>query len=119
MSDYEAHRGRLIPQFRLEDESDLNYLNRVAEQEVTEEEYNDYDGIEETLSELDLYEDFFYVNGTLYKNVDHVEASPYHAQNLEGNDINGYSYFMMFYNGGTCLSEMIENGLNKLNKNDK
>lgn len=116
MSDYESHSGRIILQKRLENESDKDYLKRVLQDQFDEEEWEDADGdVYEFLSMCDLYEKYFYANEKLYLNAVHKELDPYNdIQELEGDDENGYTYFMRVYNGGTCLSEMIEESLEKL-----
>ncbi len=115
MSDYEAHKGRVVPIKRLDGELDFEYFKRVTGVLLNEDELED--DLSNALYDYDLYEKFFYVNETLYKNVDHEELDPYSSrQELKGNDIDGYEYFMMFYNGGCSLSELIEESLTKLNK---
>lgn len=61
---------------------------------------------------------YFIVENTVYEVFDHVEAE-------EGNDVDimipnpdgTFTFVMQFYNGGTCLPEMIEDGLKRINKN--
>lgn len=116
MSDYESHRGRLILRNREENETDKDYFKRVLGDKFIEEEWDEEDDVINCLYEMDLYEKYFYVNDTIYENVDHQELDPYSAQEINGDDENGYNYFMMFYNGGTCLTEMIEESLKRKNK---
>ena len=112
MSDYESHKGRLVLIKRLEEETDLDYFNRATEKNVYEK---DFESIRDAIYELDLYEEYFYVKDKLYKNEDHEKLDPYNdVQELKGDEVNGYTYFMKFYNGGTCLSEMVEESLEKI-----
>lgn len=118
MSDYESHSGRIILQKRLDNETDKNYLKRVLGDKFKEEWWDEDESIQEFLGNCDLYATYFYSTGKLYFNVEHKELDPYEdIQELEGDDENGYTYFMRFYNGGTCLSEMIEESLDKVNTN--
>jgi len=118
MSDYENHRGRLELFRRQENETDKNYTQRLFEklgEPFTEEDWAEHeDDIREFLSWQNTEEKVFYVNNKYYLNVDHKELDPYDdIQELEGNDEEGYTYYMRFYNGGTCLNEMIEEAFEK------
>lgn len=119
MSDYEAHRGKLLLIKRQENESDKEYFQRAIGEKFNEEKWDEDDSVVNCLYEMDLYDKYFYVNNKIYENVDHQELEPYGAQELNGDEINGFTYFMMFYNGGTCLSEMIEDALERKNKNNE
>lgn len=118
MSDYESHSGRLLPIKRLENESDFEYFKRATGKEPDAESIEE--SVMEALYDADLYEEYFYFKETLYKNVDHQELDPYDTTCvLQGNEEDGYTYNTMFYNGGTCLSEMIEEALENLANKDK
>jgi hypothetical protein len=75
-----------------------------------------YDSFEEWLLS-EYYDEFIKANGVLYEILNHKGFD-------EGDDINQYfpqpdgtiDFVTMFYNGGTCLSEMLEEGLDNLNK---
>lgn len=68
----------------------------------------------------DYSEKYFFTGDEIWEAFEHVECD-------EGDDINvmnpnedgTITFVMQFYNGGTCLGEMIEEGLNKINKNDE
>lgn len=118
MSQQETHIGKLELFKRDEDEAELDYLKRVLSKfnkEFNEEEFEDFcfGDIYCYLSEVDLYDDVFYVNDKFYINIEHTETDDGDIQVMKGDDVNGYSYVMSFYNGGTCLSEMIEESLSK------
>ena len=63
------------------------------------------------------YRKYFIVNDEIYEAFDHIEGN-------DGNDIDilipnndgTYNFVMQFYNGGTCLSEMIEDAIKRVNK---
>ena len=112
MSDYESHKGRIKPIFRLENESDKQYFFRATGKDISTE---DFDDLMEAIYDLDLYNKYFYVRETIYENLEHEELDPYSSECvLNGNDTDGYTYHTMFYNGGTCLSEIIEEAIEKL-----
>jgi len=117
MSDYESHTGRLILQKRLENENDKEYFQRVLGSKFKEEYWAEEESMQEFLGMCNIFEEYFYANDKLYLNTEHKELDPYDdIQELDGDDENGYTYYMRFYNGGTCLSEMIEESLEQKNK---
>jgi hypothetical protein len=64
-----------------------------------------------------FHKKFFIVDNTIWEVIEHIE-------NEDGEDIDvmipnsdgTITFVQQFYNGGTCLSECIENGLKELNK---
>lgn len=116
MSDYKAHRGRLVLFPRQKEETDKEYTKRFfkeIKQEFHEDQF-DNEGMREYLGWHLEIEKGLYANSKFYLNKDHKELDPFEdIQELEGNDIDGYTYFMRFYNGGTCLTEMIEEAFEK------
>lgn len=121
MSDYEHHRGRLIPieKDRLEDEE--QFFRRALEGKFNERAWKDYlehHDVFEFFEECNVYEQFFYVDDcTIYKVIEHEEVDPYDdVQVLREDPRGGYWFEMKFYNGGTCLTEMIEESLEKIYK---
>ena len=77
------------------------------------EEYTYYDTYEELLLG-ELYENYFEYNNELYEIVQLKKVDPYEDYiNIEKNG-NIYSFDTLYYNGGACLSEILEEGLDKL-----
>ena len=63
----------------------------------------------------DLREEFFYAKDKLYKAFDVEDVDPYDdLQILKEDPRGGYWFEMKYYNGGTCLSEMVEEALENL-----
>lgn len=116
MSNYEHKRGRIVLVERGEDEAIKDYFKRVLDDKFEEEEWNDSDGnIYEFISMSDLDEEFFYSKEKLYKTIEIKDVDPYDdLQILKEDSRGGYWFEMKYYNGGTCLSEMIEEALEKL-----
>jgi hypothetical protein len=116
MSHYEHKRGRLVLLEREENEDTKEYFKRVLQNKFDEEEWNDSDGnIYEFISMSDLGEEFFYAKEQLYKAFDVEDVDPYDdLQILKEDPRGGYWFEMKYYNGGTCLSEMVEEALEKL-----
>jgi hypothetical protein len=74
---------------------------------------------ETLLYHLDLYEKIFFVNGEIWESFEHKELDDDDIYEMEQNEDGSISFTMRFYNGGTCLSECIEEGLEKLKKEGK
>lgn len=122
MSDYEMHRGKLEVFPRQKNEDDKSYLKRLVKElgkdfneEVWENNVDDYDNtIYGYLDSESFYDKVFYIKETFYINKVHEKLDPYDdIQEMKGNNLTGYTYLMRFYNGGTCLEEMIEEALEK------
>lgn len=79
-----------------------------------------YNSWKETLLyHLDFYEKYFFVNDEIWEAVEHKEFDDDDMYEMESNSDGTVSFTMQFYNGGTCLSECIEEGLEKLKKEGK
>lgn len=61
-------------------------------------------------------EEYFIADGEIWEVFDHIESEDGYADIMIPNEDGTITFFMEFYNGGTCLSEMIEEGLERLKK---
>lgn len=66
----------------------------------------------ENCYEFDMGGKFYVVKGNIYETIEDKEVDE--ASFFKDNGDGTYDYFMEFYNGGVCLSECIENELEKL-----
>lgn len=112
MSQTETHKGRLVEFPRKNEETDKNYLQRLLGEQFLIDRWQE--SVQDYIYENDLYTKLLYYKETLYKNEDHLELD-------EDVDIfiktdRGIEYFISFYNGGTCLTEMLEEGIDRVNK---
>lgn len=64
------------------------------------------------------YRKYFFNDGEVWESFDHVEGESEDIEIMLPNTDGSITFVMQFYNGGTCLSEMIEHGLKEL-KNQK
>lgn len=111
MSDYEQHSGKIRQILPLEGESFEQLLFREVK-EITGEDYTDIYYVEDTL----YHEGYLVSKDSLWKveeNVREDECDSYCR--LTPNPDGSFSFHTRFYNGGTCLIEMIEDELKKLN----
>lgn len=118
MSNMEAHFGKLrrveLPE---------NYLledwcrEKCQAREITE--ISSYNDTWEEQFKDHFHEQYFIVNGEAWEVFDHVESEDGYADIMIPNADGTITFFMEFYNGGTCLTEMIEEGLERLNKQDE
>lgn len=63
----------------------------------------------------ECYREFLYINGTLFKFVEYTDISDESDYcHIKDNEDGTYSFITSFYDGGTCLIEMLEYGLKKI-----
>lgn len=124
MSYSEIHYGKLKPidKISLQELQDWVETKPNLEIEDFEEKMEDEMDYFEIRDKTKKYKEPFYIKyiwnkGTLYEMVEH-------SGELESDDLdlttensdNTISFTYSFYNGGTCFSELLEDGLNKINK---
>lgn len=63
-----------------------------------------------------FHEKYFIVNGQIWEVFDHIETEDGDIDIMIPNLDKTITFVQQFYNGGTCLSEVIENGLADLQK---
>ena len=124
MSDYEHHRGKLILIEKSSTEDQEEFFKRVMGDSFKEDAYKDYldhKDIYEFFNDCNAYADFFYKDEySIYRVEEREEVDPYDdVQVLRENPDGSYYFEMRFYNGGTCLSEMIEEALENFAKKQK
>lgn len=116
-------------------ETHIGKLRKVDLQGLTIEQWAEVKCREIGITELSPYSDdwkeqfldtgknylkYFFIGDEVYEMFDHTELE-------DGGDIDiltpnsdgTYSFVMQFYNGGTCLSEMIEDAIKREVKKDK
>lgn len=112
MSRQEVHKGKLVLFSRLDNELDKDYMKRFCSkigEAFLEDEWED--DLQEYIYEADLYEKVFLVKGKLFENTEHKEYEDYDFHEFEGNEVDGFTYFTSFYNGGGDLTEVITDEL--------
>jgi hypothetical protein len=108
MGDYERHKGTLRP-IELTEDTALEYLKQ------SNAEREDYYGsaVEQLLDDT---EDFIKIGGQIYKLENHEEfGCDLDFSEVHKNEDGSYDFHALFYNGGTCLSEMIGWAIEELN----
>jgi hypothetical protein len=64
---------------------------------------------------IDTFNQKFFITGDeVWEAIEHVEESDGDIDVMIPNEDGTITFVMQFYNGGTCLSEMIEDGLKRL-----
>lgn len=114
MSDYEQHSGKLRKVPSDSGESLFELVQRIYKEEGLkwDDKYT-----EKTTYFDEIYEKYFIIDKELYKVIEHIEEDECDSFMRMHHESNGDIVFSTrFYNGGTCLSEMIEDGVRKLNK---
>lgn len=106
MSDYEGHKGYLIP-------TDLVAKDMIMEKSGEDYVLPLYSTIEEEFCWM--FDDYFLYDGIVYKREleRYDEPDRYDVEVLSDGRIKVDAYF---YNGGTGLEEIIEEGLDEIKK---
>lgn len=113
MSDTERIEGiiKFIP--RNENETDKEYFERVTKCNYQKYSYEP-DSIQEAIYDNDLNKKFISVKNKIYEFIEREDKDPYDCYcNLSKIDEEKIKFSTSFYNGGTCLQEMLEEALEK------
>ena len=115
MSEMEFHRGILREVERLHGEDLEDLCKRLCKEQNISEPLDADDNYEDNLLNKSMRE-YVSVNERLFKMVEHkhFEEDNFIITKLDNGD---YLFSGGFYNGGTCLSECIEENLGALLKN--
>lgn len=62
------------------------------------------------------YEKFFFVKGEIWEAFEHQELEGEDIDILTENEDGTLNFIQQFYNGGTCLSECLEEAIERLNR---
>jgi hypothetical protein len=116
MSDYESHSGKLKVIERFPEETFDQLCRRIwVSNGMSEDKYEPYS----LMHDLPGFEPKYLIVGeTLYEIIDHKD----HGEDedsfvrIHENPDNTLSFHTRFYNGGTYLLEMLEEGVEKLKK---
>jgi len=112
MSRTELHFGKLR---KVELNTDLETFYKEKLKEIGITELRTYDNDWEDAFKCELGETYYVVKGQLWEVFEHKEEEDDEdIYKLTPNPDGTYSFIMKFYNGGTCLSECIEEELEKL-----
>lgn len=101
MSDYKCYKGRIKLIERLENESDKDYCERVTG-------FDYADDMRETIYEASLEDQYIVLNNNIYEI---IEKKEFPDGDFETRGIlpdGSILFIARFYNGGTCLSEVLE-----------
>lgn len=107
MSNQETIKGRLVAIPREKDESLEDFAKRVSNEELDTEWYDTYF---EQLSSSDKY---FIVGNTIYEITKQTNLEDYDYCDIEDLGNGEFSFITSFYNGGTYLTEMLQEELSK------
>lgn len=113
MSNMETHFGKLR-KVELPENHTLEDWCREKCQDKGITEISSYNDSWEEQFRDHFHEKYFIVNGEVWEVFDHIESEDGYADIMIPNPDGTITFFMEFYNGGTCLSEMIEEGLERL-----
>jgi hypothetical protein len=117
MSQTETHFGKLR-KIKLEIPLEEWFKEKCIEKGIDKiPSYND--SWEETFRD-NYYNEYFIIDGQVWESFEHIKSDGYEDIDVMiPNDDGTITFVQQFYNGGTCLSECIEEGLKKLKLNKK
>ena len=69
----------------------------------------------ETFEDYLGYRKYFFLKSEVWEAVEHMEEDDGDIDIMVPNEDGTVTFVFQFYNGGTCLSEMVKNGLKRLN----
>lgn len=114
MSQTELHIGKLR-KVELEQNQSLEDFYKEKLKNIGITELRKYDNDWEDAFRDEFYEKYFVINNVIWEIFDHEEKDDSDdIYELKPNEDGTLSFIMKFYNGGTCLSECIEEELKKL-----
>ena len=124
MSYQELHTGKLkkIEQLPLQELEAWVETKPNLEIEDFEEKMEDEYEYFEIHDKIKKYKEPFYIKyvwnrGDLYEMIEHSGEQEADFLNLTTQESDGtINFTYLFYNGGTCFAEMLEEGLDKINK---
>ena len=113
-------------------ETHVGKLRKVDLGELTKEQWFESKCKEHDITEISSYNDtwedefwgkfyrkYFIYNDEIWEAFDHTKSDDEYMAVMIPQPDGTIIFAMQFYNGGTCLSEMIEDGLKKLNKSNQ
>lgn len=120
MSDYEMHVGK-IRDLGLDKDSQIKFMREALNTANIIQDYKAPEDDEEVVDDFRdlLYDKYIVMRDSIWEVIEDKRSDGYEDINIITNNGDGtYSYINKFYNGGTCFSEMIEKGLEKLLKSE-
>jgi hypothetical protein len=118
MSQMETHIGKLRKVIIMDNHSVEDWCREKCEEagvpSMLPEYYNSW---KETLQyHLDAYNKYFFMDGEVWEAFEHKELEDDDIYEMSKNEDGTLSFTMRFYNGGTCLTECIEESIERINK---
>lgn len=113
MSDYETHYGKLR-KVDLQGKTIEEFFEQKCKEEGIERDEQEDNWEDNYQSETDNYYKYTRIGNDVWELFDHFKSENLDHANLINNNDGTYTLSTTFYNGGTCLSEIIEEELSKL-----
>ena len=111
MSDYESHAGKLKKVNQYGEDLNVCFRRILNKNNI---EIDSEDSLEEQVMS-EFHQKYIVSGNDLYEIIEHEELD--HSDSfakLSKNEDGTISFFSTFYNGGTCLGEMLEDELKNL-----
>lgn len=119
MSEMERHIGKVKP-IDLQGMNAEEWSKKKCEELGIADNIKWYDSYEETLLNESHDKPIVKVNDEFWEVIEDREEDDYNDISIMRPNRDGtFDFLFQFYNGGTCLSEMLECEIKKINKNNK
>lgn len=119
MSETERHIGK-VRKADLKGMNTEDWCKKKCEELGIANEIKWHDTYEETLLSESNETPVVKVNGEFWEVIEDKEEEDYEDISIiRPNNDGTYDFLFQFYNGGTCLSEMLEDGIKKIYKQNK
>ena len=106
MSETVRIKGKIQKVERLENETDKEYFERVTKGKWQVHNYTP-NSIYEAMHDNNLYEKYIEIDNSIYKFLEYKEVDPYSSFININKEEDIYTFDTCFYNGGTCLEEIL------------
>ena len=106
MSETVRIKGKIQKVERLENETDKEYFERVTKGKWQVHNYPP-NSIDEAIYDNNLYRGYIEIDNSIYKFLEYKKVGPYRPFININKEEDIYTFDTCFYDGGTCLEEML------------
>lgn len=115
MSQNEFHTGKLVP-VDLGGKTIEEFAEEICKESGISKISSYHDSWLEEFRYGPAEEKYFIIDGEIYEMVEHLESDDDYFVHMIRNNDGSISFSTQFYNGGTCLSEVVEGSVSTMNK---
>ena len=110
MSEIVRIKGKIQKVERIENETDKEYFERVTKRKWQVYNYTP-NSIDEAIYDNNLYREYIEIDNSIYKFLEYKEVDLYSSFININKEEDIYTFDTCFYDGGTCLEEMLREAI--------